>query len=56
MDEGPSGSHIGEEVESDWEDEEVVGLSSFPPGEEAFLQSHAGGEAMLQDVMDGITM
>lgn len=42
--------------ESDWEDEELAGLSTLPPGEEAFLQSHAGGEAMLQEVMDGVTM
>lgn len=53
---GSTGSHFGEEAESDWEDEELAGLMTFPPGEEGFLQSHAGGEAVLQDVMDGITM
>ena len=42
--------------DSDWEDEVQDGLRQFPPGEEAFLQSHAGGEAVLQAVMDGITL
>ena len=41
---------------SDWEDEVEHGLHQFLPGEEAFLQSHAGGEAVLQAVMDGITL
>jgi hypothetical protein len=42
--------------ESDWEDEVQDGLRQLPPGEEGFLQSHAGGEAVLQAVMDGITL
>lgn len=42
--------------DSDWEDEVQYGLHHLPPGEEAFLQSHAGGEAVLQAVMDGITL
>jgi hypothetical protein len=44
--------------DSDWEDEPEVqdGLRQLPPGEEGFLQSHAGGEAILQAVMDGITL
>lgn len=42
--------------DSDWEDEVHDGLRQFPPGEEGFLQSHAGGEAVLQAVMDGITL
>jgi hypothetical protein len=42
--------------DSDWEDEVQDGLRQFPPGEEAFLQSHAGGEAVLQAVMDSITL
>lgn len=42
--------------DSDWEDEVQDGLRQFPPGEEGFLQSHAGGEAVLQAVMDGITL
>ncbi|KAF8164965.1 hypothetical protein B0H34DRAFT_687229 [Crassisporium funariophilum] len=42
--------------EDDWEDECIDGLRQFPPGEEAFLQSHAGGEAILQEIMDGITL
>ena len=41
--------------ESDWEDEEEMGLRQPPPGEEGFLQSHAGGEAVIQQLMDGIT-
>jgi hypothetical protein len=41
---------------SDWEDELQDGLHQFLPGEEAFLQSHACGEAVLQAVMDGITL
>ena len=44
------------DVESDWEDEVQDGLHQLPPGEEGFLQSHAGGEAILQAVMDGITL
>ena len=42
--------------DSDWEDEVQDGLCQLPPGEEGFLQSHAGGEAVLQAVMDGITL
>jgi hypothetical protein len=42
--------------DSDWEDEVQDGLRQLPPGEEGFLQSHAGGEAVLQAVMDGITL
>jgi hypothetical protein len=42
--------------DSDWEDEVLDGLHQLPPGEEGFLQSHAGGEAVLQAVMDGITL
>jgi hypothetical protein len=42
--------------DSDWEDEVQEGLRQLPPGEEGFLQSHAGGEAILQAVMDGITL
>jgi hypothetical protein len=42
--------------DSDWEDEVEDGLRQLPPGEEGFLQSHAGGEAVLQAIMDGITL
>jgi hypothetical protein len=42
--------------DSDWEDIVQDGLRQLPPGEEGFLQSHAGGEAVLQAVMDGITL
>jgi hypothetical protein len=41
---------------SDWEDVVQDGLHQLPPGDEGFLQSHAGGEAVLQAVMDGITL
>lgn len=27
----------------------------LPPGDEAFLQSHAGGEAILHEILDGMT-
>lgn len=43
------------DCDDDWEDEENAGLLSFPPGEEGFLQSHAGGEAILHDILDGMT-
>jgi hypothetical protein len=42
--------------DSDWEDEVQDGLRQLPPGEEGFFHSHAGGEAILQAVMDGITL
>jgi hypothetical protein len=42
--------------DSDWGDEVQDGLRQLPPREEGFLQSHAGGEAVLQAVMDGITL
>lgn len=41
--------------DDDWEDEERVGLMSFPPGEEGFLQSHAGGESALHDILNGMS-
>jgi hypothetical protein len=41
--------------DDDWEDEERAGLLTFPPGEEGFLQSHAGGEAVLHDILDDMT-
>jgi hypothetical protein len=46
--------HTGDS-DDDWEDEERAGLLTFPPGEEGFLQSHAGGEAVLHDILDGMT-
>ena len=39
--------HAGES-DDNWEDEERVGLLTFPPG--GFLQSHAGGEAVLHNI------
>ncbi|KAJ7086900.1 hypothetical protein B0H15DRAFT_950408 [Mycena belliarum] len=36
-----------------WEDV-PAGFHTLPPGEEAFLQSHAGGEAILHQMMDGV--
>lgn len=35
-----------------WEDD--PGFNTFPPGEEGVLQSHAGGEAILQRMLNGI--
>ena len=51
--EGVQGFNHGNE--SDWEDEEELGLRQPPPGKEGFLQSHTGGEAAIQQLMDGIT-
>jgi len=51
---GPGDEYMGND--SDWEDEVQDGLCQLPPSEEGFLQSHAGGEAVLQAVMDGITL
>ena len=45
----------GGDSDDDWEDKERAGLLTFPPGEEGFLQSHAGGEAILHDILDGMT-
>jgi hypothetical protein len=42
------------DADDDWEDEDMAGLSNLPPGEEGFLQSHAGGEAILQQLLDGM--
>jgi hypothetical protein len=42
--------------DSDWEDEIQDGLRQLPPDKEGFLQSHAGGEAVLQAVIDGMTL
>lgn len=36
-------------------DDFAVGDTSFPPGEEAFLQSHAGGEAILHEILEGMS-
>jgi hypothetical protein len=30
--------------------------SNPPPGDEAFLQSHAGGEAILHELLDGMSL
>lgn len=37
--------------DGEWVDEEDIALRRAPPGEEAFFQSHAGGEARLQELM-----
>jgi hypothetical protein len=38
-----------------WEDvTSGVGIHTFPPGEEAVLQSHAGGEAIYHQLMEGM--
>jgi len=46
---------VGDGSNDDWEDEERVGLMLFPPGEEGFLQSHAGGESALHNILNGMT-
>ena len=46
---------FGRDSEDDWEDEERAGFLTLPPGEEGFLQSHAGGEAVLHDILNGMT-
>ena len=51
---GPGDEYMGDD--SDWEDEVREGLRQLPPDEKEFLQSHAGGEAVLQAIMDGITL
>jgi hypothetical protein len=38
-----------------WYDIDEDGLENPPPGDEAFLQSHAGGEAILHQILDGMT-
>ncbi|KAH9483797.1 hypothetical protein JR316_0003274 [Psilocybe cubensis] len=41
--------------DSDWEDEMEEGLRRPPPGEKGLLQSHAGGEAVMEDMMAALT-
>ena len=41
--------------DSDWDDEEETAMQTLPPGEEGFFRSHAGGEAALQEIMEGMT-
>ncbi|KAF9486113.1 hypothetical protein BDN70DRAFT_235965 [Pholiota conissans] len=61
MDAGSDAGFVGPveasscDAEDDWEDEQFLGLTHLPPGEEGFLQSHAGGEAVLHEIMDGIS-
>jgi hypothetical protein len=40
---------------SDWYDVDEDCPGKPPPGDEAFLQSHAGGEAILHEILDGMT-
>jgi hypothetical protein len=35
-------------------DGEDAGLYALPPGEEGMLHSHAGGESIFQQVIDGV--
>jgi len=41
--------------DSDWDDKEETAMQTLPPGEEGFFCSHAGGEATLQEIMEGMT-
>ena len=43
------------DLDSDWDDEEEIGLSTLPPGEEGFYNSHQGGEAILNNLVDDMT-
>ncbi|KAJ7506450.1 hypothetical protein B0H11DRAFT_2327591 [Mycena galericulata] len=45
--------YIGDDGDDDWEDV-PTGIHTFPPGEESVLQSHAGGEAVFHQIMEGI--
>ncbi|KAJ6456851.1 hypothetical protein C8R45DRAFT_1110650 [Mycena sanguinolenta] len=43
------------EEDDGWEDVPIgTGIHTFPPGEEAVLQSHAGGEAIMHQLMEGM--
>lgn len=44
---------LGAPDEDDWEDV-PTGIHTFPPGEEAILQSHAGGEGIMHQIMEGM--
>lgn len=52
---GPDEPSSYNKEEDDWEDEQFLGLAHLPPGEEGFLQSHAGGEAVVHDIMDSMS-
>ena len=41
--------------DSDWDDEEDIALSTLPPGEEGFYNSHQGGEAILSNLIEDMT-
>lgn len=45
----------GDGIDDNWEDEERAVLSMLPPVEEGLLQSHAGGEATLHDILNDMT-
>jgi hypothetical protein len=42
--------------QEDWEDipAENAGLYTLPPGEEGMLHSHAGGESIFQQIIEGV--
>ncbi|KAJ7815528.1 hypothetical protein B0H14DRAFT_2603415 [Mycena olivaceomarginata] len=47
--------HVLGAEDDGWEDAPIgTGIHTFPPGEEAILQSHAGGEAVIHQLMEGI--
>ncbi|PPQ93691.1 hypothetical protein CVT25_001399 [Psilocybe cyanescens] len=43
-----------DDTDDEWEDE-ATALNKLPPGEEGFFRSHAGGEVVLQEIMEGMT-
>ncbi|KAJ6530410.1 hypothetical protein DFH09DRAFT_1093639 [Mycena vulgaris] len=45
--------YLGEPDDDEWVDV-PTGIHAFPPGEEAIPQSHAGGEAIMHQIMEGM--
>jgi hypothetical protein len=45
--------NVDYDANDDFEDLETA-YGTFPPGEEALLQSHAGGEAIFQQLFDNL--
>jgi hypothetical protein len=50
---GGMAAHEGEAIDES-DDEVEMAFRKLPPGEEGILQSHEGGEAMLDNIMSDI--
>ncbi|KAJ6458478.1 hypothetical protein C8R45DRAFT_1110006 [Mycena sanguinolenta] len=50
--EGENWFQLAENDDEDWEDELPGGVHIFPSGEESVLQRHAGGEAIMHQIME----